>query len=179
MRSLHVALARRVVLAALLAGAAGAAPLGAQAAASAGVVTVTLPPAVDRVLRDYERAWSAGDAAALAALFAPDGHVLQQNRPAVRGRAYIQAAYTGTSGGPLALAALDYAVGDSTGFIIGVYGGRAGDWAGKFILALRRTRGGPWLIAADIDNPSAPPRRVGPSGGAAAGTPAPPPAAPR
>ena len=38
--------------------------------------SVTLPPALDRVLRDYERAWTARDAAGLSALFAEDGFVL-------------------------------------------------------------------------------------------------------
>jgi len=28
--------------------------------------------------------------------------------------------------------------------------------AGKFVLALRRHGGGPWMIAADLDNPIAP-----------------------
>src|SRR3546814_2207834 len=47
---------------------------------------VTLPPELDRVLRDYERAWRAGDAAALASLFTEDGFILQSNRPPIRGR---------------------------------------------------------------------------------------------
>jgi hypothetical protein len=32
--------------------------------------TVALPPELDRVLRDYERLWAAGDEAGLAAIFA-------------------------------------------------------------------------------------------------------------
>jgi hypothetical protein len=31
---------------------------------------------------------------------------------------------------------------------------------GKFVLALRRAPGGPWMIAADIDNSSQMPRRA-------------------
>lgn len=54
---------------------------------------VTLPPELDRVLRDYERAWRAGDAAALASLFAEDGFALQNSSPPIRGRPAIQAAY--------------------------------------------------------------------------------------
>jgi len=42
--------------------------------------SITLPAELDRVLRDYERAWKASDAAALAALFTADGFV-----PAGRG----------------------------------------------------------------------------------------------
>src|SRR3546814_20962898 len=52
---------------------------------------VTLPPELDRVLRDYERAGRAGDAAALAALFKWDGFIMQSNRPPRRGRSAIQA----------------------------------------------------------------------------------------
>src|SRR6476661_2977126 len=63
--------------------------------------SVTLPADVDRVLRDYEKAWKAGDPAALAAIFAEDGFVLQGGRAPVRGRAAIQAAYTGQGGAAL------------------------------------------------------------------------------
>jgi ketosteroid isomerase-like protein len=113
---------------------------------------VELPPAIDRVLRDYERAWQAKDPAALAALFAEDGFVLGNGRPPVRGRAGIRAAYEG-SGGPLALRALAYAAEGTVGYVIGAYGpgGGQGD-TGKFVLALRRDAAGRWLIAADIDN---------------------------
>lgn len=41
--------------------------------------SVNLPPALDRVLRDYERAWQARDAAGLAALFTEDGMTLSNN----------------------------------------------------------------------------------------------------
>ncbi len=121
--------------------------------------SITLPPALDRVLRDYEAAWRRGDAAALAALFAEDGFVLQGGRPPVRGRAAIQAAYTGQGGAPLRLRALAASVADTVGFIVGAYGYGAtpGD-QGKFTLTLRRRSGGPWLIFSDMDNASRPPR---------------------
>jgi hypothetical protein len=47
-----------------------------QGTAPAGLPSVTLPPELDRVLRDYETAWTAKDAARLAKLFAEDGYVL-------------------------------------------------------------------------------------------------------
>lgn len=113
---------------------------------------VQLPPELDRVLRDYERAWQAHDAAALAALFTEDGFVLGSGRPPVRGRAAVVESYT-EAGGPLSLRAYAYAVDDSVGYIIGAYAGRPDrPDEGKFILALRRQRGGPWQIAADMDN---------------------------
>ena len=121
--------------------------------------SVTLPAEVDRVLRDYERNWGSGDEAALAALFTEDGFILQNGRPPVRGRASIQQAYA-SSQGALRLRALAYAVDDSVGYIIGAYGYGEGDAdMGKFVLALRRTPGGPWQIAADIDNGNQMPRR--------------------
>ncbi len=115
--------------------------------------SVTLPPALDRVLRDYEREWGAGNAAAVARLFAPDGFALPSNKPPARGHEAIRAAYEGNQG-PLQLRALSFATADSVGWIIGAYtyGQRTGADIGKFVLALRRDRSGRWLIAADIDN---------------------------
>lgn len=128
----------------------------------AALPSVTLPPALDRVLRDYERAWRAADAALLAALFAEDGFVLQGGRPPVRGRAAIRAAYAGQGGESLRLRALAYATADTVGFIVGAYGyGEGAGEQGKFTLTLRRARDGRWLIFSDMDNPSQPPRRGG------------------
>src|SRR5712692_196215 len=77
------------------------------AAAVTSLPSVTLPPELDRVLRDYERAWQAHDPAALAELFDEDGFVLASTRPPVRGRAAIREAYA-KAGGPLALRALAF-----------------------------------------------------------------------
>jgi hypothetical protein len=110
---------------------------------------IQLPPELDRVLRDYERAWRAGDEKALSELFAPDGFV-PSREGWVRGASDIQRAYRDGSG-PLALSALDYAVQDTVGYIVGTFGYGSGGQHGKFILALRRSPGGRWLIAADLD----------------------------
>jgi hypothetical protein len=88
-----------------LASTAGAQP--APAAAPSSEPSVTLPPALARVLHDYESAWQKKDARALAALFAEDGFVLAGGTPPVRGRAAIERHYA-RSGGPLALRALAY-----------------------------------------------------------------------
>lgn len=128
----------------------------ADPAKPARLADAALPPDLDRVLRDYERAWRANDAAALASLFAEDGFVLQSNAPPVRGRPAIQAAYTGQGGGSLRLRALAFATGDTNGYIIGAYAyGDASDDTGKFTLTLRRAPGRPWLIFSDMDNPNA------------------------
>jgi uncharacterized protein (TIGR02246 family) len=139
-------------------------PLAGQRPASSDTLpTVLLPPDLDRVLRDYERAWRARDAGGLAALFTEDGFVLSGGAPPVRGRAKIQARYAG-SGGPLHLRAIAFAADDTVGYIIGTYGASPAEInAGKFVLALRRQPGGQWQIAADMDNPSSAPLRRVPS----------------
>ena len=125
--------------------------------------SVVLPPELDRVLRDYEKAWQARDAAALASLFTEDGFVLSNGKPPVRSRAAIQAAYS-DGGGPLALRALAYSVDGTTGYIIGAYAAtKDAPDEGKFILALNKNRSGRWLIAADIDNTNSRPKRPAPS----------------
>jgi uncharacterized protein (TIGR02246 family) len=117
---------------------------------------VVLPTALDRVLRDYEMAWEAADADALAALFTEDGFVLASGKPPVRNRPAIRQAYA-RAGGTLRLRALQFATDGDLGFIIGAYTFRPGGVdQGKFILALRRMPDGRWLIAADIDNSSMP-----------------------
>ncbi len=121
--------------------------------------SVALPPSLDRVLRDYESAWRRGDAAALAALFAEDGFVLQSGRTPARGRAAIQATYAGQGGSPLRLRAFAASVSDTVGYIVGAYGyGTDPADQGKFTLTLRRRPGGTWLIFSDMDNASRPPR---------------------
>jgi ketosteroid isomerase-like protein len=157
----------RLVVALLIGSALLAVPAAAQPAspptAATPLPSVTLPPALDRVLRDYERAWTGRDPAALAALFTEDGMTMSVGRPPRRGHAAIREGYAG-SGGPLALRAVAYAADDTVGYIIGGYGARAGAADdGKFVLALRRAPGGPWRIAADIDNPNNPPRPMRPS----------------
>ncbi len=155
---------RPLPFAAVIAFLIGAAPLRAQHAptqASGTLPSIALPAALDRVLRDYERAWRAGDVPALVALFTADGFVLQPGRPPARGHAELSKRYQGEGGGPLRLRALAYAAADTVGYIVGAYGyGDDPDDMGKFTLTLRRGRDGRWLIASDMDNgsrPSAPP----------------------
>jgi ketosteroid isomerase-like protein len=110
------------------------------------------------VLRDYERGWRAGDAAAVSRLFAPDGMALPNGKPPAVGRDAIARAYE-SPGGELRLRALAFSVADSVGYIIGGYRYGPGDGdIGKFVLALIRRAGAGWMIAADIDNGNAPPR---------------------
>jgi len=115
--------------------------------------TVKLPPELARVLTDYEAGWQAGDAAALARLFAEDGYVLPQGQEPVRGRAAIEKLYT-RKGSPLALRAFAYATNGDVGYILGGYGPEPGKPEdGKFTLTLRKENGR-WLIVSDMDNPN-------------------------
>jgi len=144
-----------IPVAILLCLAASVSPALAQAPSVANLQlpSASLPADLDRVLRDYERAWRSGNASNVAALFSEDGFVLQNGRAPVRGRAAIAKAYAGQAGGELRLRALGYAVADTVGYIIGAYsfGDATGD-VGKFTLTLRRPRGGRWEIFSDMDN---------------------------
>ncbi|MBL0940412.1 MAG: nuclear transport factor 2 family protein [Gemmatimonadaceae bacterium] len=156
MRLTHILLAASLL--------AGSAPLlhsqgassTASSAASSGPTSppsVAMPPELDRVLRDYERAWRTRDLAALVSLFTSDGWVLQSGRAPVRGHEALTAAYRGQGGADLKLRALSYASADSIAFIIGGYRyGTATTDMGKFTLTLRRAAGGKWMIFSDMDN---------------------------
>lgn len=112
---------------------------------------VVLPPALDRVLRDYEAAWRDGDGRRLASLFTPDGFAVQSGSPLARGPAAIARNIAGP-GGALQLTAYAYAVDGTIGYIVGGfrYPQTTGP-GGRFVLALKQD-GGRWLIAADLDN---------------------------
>jgi ketosteroid isomerase-like protein len=129
-----------------------AAPLRAQAPTPSQLPSATLPARLARVLADYESAWRARDATALAALFREDGFVLSSGEPPVRGRAQIERHYAGR-GGPLALRALAFATEGSIGYIVGGFARREGEAdIGKFTLTLRKDAKGHWLIFSDMDN---------------------------
>lgn len=134
----------------LVPAASGLAEPGGSARQQQGAA-VELPAELDRVLRDYEVAWRARDAAALAELFAEDGFVLPNGRPPVRGRDAIRGFYEG-HGGPLHLRALAYAMNGDVAYIIGGYRGQPeGADGGKFTLTLRRETER-WLIFSDMDS---------------------------
>ncbi|MBS0660933.1 MAG: DUF4440 domain-containing protein [Verrucomicrobia bacterium] len=121
--------------------------------------SVELPPDLARVLRDYEKAWTAKDAAALAKLFVADGFALPNGLPAVRGTAALEKFYTTSGGSPLALRALAFGTSGDLGYILGGYADGPGQPdIGKFTLVLKRGSDGRWLILSDMDNPN--PRRA-------------------
>jgi ketosteroid isomerase-like protein len=118
---------------------------------------VSLPPAFDRVLRDYEAAWRDGDGPRLAALFTEDGFAVQSGSPIRHGRAAIAGGLT-KPGGTLQLTAYAYSSAGNVGYIVGGYRyPTTVGTGGRFVLALQRGPDGRWLIAADLDNSGPPP----------------------
>ena len=114
--------------------------------------SVDLPPALNRVLADYEDAWQKRNAEALSNLFAEDGFVLPNGAPPVRGRANIKDFYK-NSGGDLSLRGLAFSTEGTTGYIIGAFSRKKGEPdIGKFTLTLKKDSSGKWLIMSDMDN---------------------------
>jgi ketosteroid isomerase-like protein len=131
---------------------AGPGSAGGRSGAAESLPTVVLPPELDRVLRDFERHWAAGDEAGLAALFTEDALLMPTGFAAERGRAAIRHAYEAVAV-PVHLRALAYAADDSVGYVVGAYGFEHSDAeAGKFVFTLRRTPGGAWMISSHIVN---------------------------
>ncbi len=125
--------------------------VSAQQAPPKQAVAIELPNELARVLRDYEKAWRARDADALARLFADEATVLTNTGNVVVGRNAVRDIYAG-SGGTLFLRAYSYAASGEVAHIIGGYALEAnGPDVGTYVLALVRRGNGPWLIAADLD----------------------------
>jgi ketosteroid isomerase-like protein len=147
----------RIMLATALVFAAFLEPAMAQQTAPAVTTemvppAIALPPALDRVLRDYERAWRDGNGPGLAALFTDDGFAVQSGSPIRQGRAAIAQGIT-RPGGALQLTAYAVSVSDTVGYIVGGYRyPQSTGPGGRFVLALRMGADGRWLIAADLDN---------------------------
>ncbi len=147
----------RIILATALIFAAVFAPTRAQQPAPSAPTealpsAITLPPALHRVLRDYERAWRDGNGTGLAALFTDDGFAVQSGSPIRRGRAAIAQGIT-RAGGALQLTAYAFSMSGTVGYIVGGYRyPQSTGPGGRFLLALRLGADGRWLIAADLDN---------------------------
>ena len=109
---------------------------------------VTLPADLDRVLREFERAWPARDnKIALSELFTDDG-IFRYADDWVRGRPAIRMMLVGEAT-PLRMRAQEFEADDLLGHVAGAYGEyRDATWVdlGRYVLALRRTKGAPWRI---------------------------------
>lgn len=114
--------------------------------------TVSLPPEMDKVLKDYENAWIAKDTAALAKLFTTGGMALPSTQLPAQGEESIRKAYAPHVGSPLNLRPFGFGVSGDLGYVIGGWGGATDKPEyGKFVLVLRKIDGR-WMIVADMDN---------------------------
>lgn len=117
---------------------------------------VTLPPELDRVLRDYEKFWTGKDLEGLTKIFTTDGMALPNGHPPAQGAAAIEAAYGRNIGTLLSLRAIAFSTSGELGYIIGYFTDAPGKPDhGKFVLLLRKGKDGRWLIIADMDNANA------------------------
>jgi predicted TIM-barrel fold metal-dependent hydrolase len=109
---------------------------------------IALPADLQLVLEAFESHWRARNAGALASLFTPDG-VMQVGRDWQRGPAGIHLTLLGR-GGNVRFHPQSFGSDTGLGYIAGSYAGNTeappGD-RGRFMLALRRSGGGPWRIA--------------------------------
>jgi ketosteroid isomerase-like protein len=158
---------RLLALAATLA-AALASPVHAQPGAAAPLPTpeIALPTEIDRVLRDFERAWAAEDEAGIAALFTEDGYVGTFWGWAV-GRDTVRAMHR-LAMEQIRIRAHAFAAGDSVGYVIGSFRfDESGRDTGNIIFLLRRAPDGRWMIAGTLsgDRNADPPPPPLPNGG--------------
>lgn len=112
--------------------------------------------ALNKIASEFAVAFSAGDAAKVAAFYADDAFVMPPNGQMVRGRvaieAYYRAGFAGTKG-TLRLHPIESVLGDAHAFEVGTssLGTGQSESAGKYIVVYRRVRGA-WKIAYDIFN---------------------------
>jgi len=146
----------------------GAAVLMAAPIRGGMVGVAPVDPELARVADAFAAAFNAGDAAAAAGVFAEDGIEMPPDRPAVRGRAAIEAYYRTLFSGPVRLSNfrlshadgrasgdLAYLTGTSTVLVSPPGGAPPQTQAGKYVVVLRRTAAG-WRVIDAIHSPDAP-----------------------
>jgi ketosteroid isomerase-like protein len=136
----------------------GAGVLGAQTAGG-------MAGAFAKAARDFEAAVGRGDAAGLAALYTEDAVLMPPNHPAVNGRAAIQEFLAGMlaqGARNMKLVQTTVAGAGSNGYEVGTYEFDLGPASapvhdkGKYIVGMKRSASGKWLIAHDIFNSDLP-----------------------
>lgn len=142
-----------LALLALSFAAAAQTPSAATESVSPPVISIVLPPELDRVLRDYEKAWAAGNVDAVVGLFAADSYALPNGAPPAYGHDAAREAYREHIGSPLSLRAIAYRRDGNLAYVVGGFAfARSKPSIGKFVLVLGRNAEGRWEILADIDN---------------------------
>lgn len=112
--------------------------------------------AIEAAVRRYVAASNAGDAEALAGLYADDAVLLPPDHEAVRGREAIGAYWSHGTDEGLEVTTLSVEVDGGLGYLVGRYRLPATDEepadSGKYVMCLKRQRDGSWKLTADIWN---------------------------
>jgi len=118
--------------------------------------------AIAQASRSWEKAYNAGDGAAVAALYTADGALLPPGGARVDGRQAIETFWTGAIASGLAnikLATVELEFAGDTAIEVGrlagtvpAEGGGTNAVAGKFIVAWKRGDDGTWRLHRDIWN---------------------------
>ncbi len=113
---------------------------------------------IEALTTRYQAAARAGDADAIAALYADDAVLHPDNRPAVRGRADVDAYLAASHAEPseLTLTTVDVVASDAGDLAYEVGTTVWPDGPGKYLTVYRRTDAG-WRIVADTWSRNAPP----------------------
>ena len=108
---------------------------------------------VDDVLRRYEQAYNAKDAAALARVYTEDGVFASASGPVVRGRAELEKFWSRAMGGPLTLVLEEFETRSGSGWASGTWALAAAGTSpaanGRFAVGLRREKDGVWRMSFD------------------------------
>jgi uncharacterized protein (TIGR02246 family) len=139
------------------------ASMSAQTPAAAAHAGTGSPAQIRTVADSFTRAVVAGDARAVAALFAPDGYELPPAQPAVKGRASIEQRYraffsSGVKVTSFTLTPIASSIAGDVAYDVGVYeqhlslpDGKAATDVGKYVVILKRTQG-EWKAAYSTYN---------------------------
>jgi len=117
---------------------------------------------IETVNREIGKAFSRGDAAAIAAFYTDDAVVMPPNSQMIKGRKAIEEFWKGAMGMGVRSIQLDtldvqsgtdlaYEIGNAT-MIIQPQGGKAATDTVKYVVVWKRQPDGSWKLAADIWN---------------------------
>jgi uncharacterized protein (TIGR02246 family) len=148
--------------------------LAAACSGSPEVPTAGDTAPIDDVRNRYIAGYNAGDAAAVAALFAEDAISMPDHHATLEGRAAIEsylrdlfmqysASTTITPGETEVIGDIAHEHGSFTVTLTPKAGGTAMTETGKYLVILKKGSDGTWLLHHDIDNSNVPPPAPAPS----------------
>ena len=124
--------------------------------------------ALNSLRNQFEVAYNANDASALAALYTEDAVLMPGNQPTASGRQAVEAWFQGTFdqfGPKLTISSEELQVAGDWAFDRGTYTvsltpkaeGDSMEENGRYVVILHRQPDGTWKVARDIDNSTIPP----------------------